>query len=270
MQSHCTKDYFQTLGDYSPLLQPPAPAEWAAAHSAPRPATTETGEQEKLFCIHPIPGYSSSLPEMTTGEHSLTWWNQNPCSVQCKKHITLFLSCSLLTAVRIKFHLPAFSSFTRVSHNSSQAWLHNICRCQHPMVLLPSLSIPKFCWTAEDPVEGLQEPPTKVVTQCILIMQFFALLPDSTPILIHDISPSLCHYLVQKHHPFLHRTCLVKKDFFRWLSFIDCFHWHITVVLFKGIKPAFCHFLLSTWGCPGDRLDSTDFGPSLKNNRLWT
>lgn len=59
-----------------------------------------------------------------------------------------------------------------------------------------------------------------------------------------------------------------QERFFRWLSFIDCFHWHITVVLFKGIKPAFCHFLLSTWGCPGDRLDSTDFGPSLKKQQI--
>lgn len=179
---------------------------------------------------------------MTTGELSLTWWNQNPCSVQCKKHITLFLSCSLLTAVGIKFHLPAFSSFTRVSHNSSQAWLHNICRCQHPMVLLPSLSIPKFCWTAEDPVEGLQEPPTKVVTQCILIMQFFALLPDSTPILIHDISPSLCHYLVQKHHPFLHRTCLVKKDFSDGCLLLTAFIDTLQLFYSKELNPPFAIF----------------------------
>lgn len=104
-----------------------------------RPAS---GWKFSIVVSHQDPPSPTPPPRSSHNEHRrgfLVWWNQLPvlCSIGSTLHF--FSDAHYFTTVSMKFHPPSFPSFTRVPQGLSQAWFH-ICRCQYPLILLPSLT----------------------------------------------------------------------------------------------------------------------------------
>lgn len=178
---------------------PPASCSWRVSSSTQRSWASGCWKRQADEAFQYL-SHTRVLPQSSCNGHWRGFpelMKPAPCSVQCKKHLTLSSDARYFTAVGIKFHSSSFSSFIRAPHNPPQAWLHDICRCQY-CPSFPDQSL----WAPLNSAKQLRTQRGAVRTtrkSCCTMNSgraILSLLPASASVLIHDICPPLCHYLV--------------------------------------------------------------------------
>lgn len=211
---------------------PPASCSWRVSSSTQRSWASDCWKRQADEAFQ-YSSHTRVLPQSSCNGHWRGFpelMKPSPCSVQCKKHLTLSSDASYFTAVGIKFHSSSFSSFIRAPHNPPQAWLHEICRCQY-CPSFPDQSL----WAPLNSAEQLrtQRGGHEDHPQELLHNEFWSCNSLFASCLHISLDPwhlpSTLSLLGAIQSPFLHRTCLRSPESQGKIYQLALFYWLLSL-----------------------------------------